>query len=79
MTLTRRAAITVSTIAGLVATAGVAEAQEYPRMRAALRALEDAKAELRGARHDFGGHRDEAIRACDRAIEQLRLAADYRR
>jgi hypothetical protein len=82
MPMTRRAAITTSAIAaGLALAAGAAEAQpvEYPRLRAALRALDNARAELRGAPHDFGGHRDEAIRACDHAAEQIRLALDYRR
>jgi len=39
-----------------------------------LRGIEWKKAE-----HDFGGHRDAAIRACDAAIEQLRLALEYDR
>jgi hypothetical protein len=32
---------------------------------------------MQHASHDFGGHRVAAIAACDRAIEQLRLALQY--
>jgi hypothetical protein len=40
-------------------------------------ALERAKADMQAAAHDFGGHRVDAIAACDAAIAQLRLALQY--
>ena len=46
--------------------------------RRARQALEDARAYMREAPHDFGGHRVEAMRATDEAIRQLRLALAYR-
>lgn len=83
MTLTRRTAIASAAIAGLsLAAAGAAEAQrpeEHPKIRAAIRALEAAKDDMEHAGHDFGGHRVEALRACDEAIRQLQLALNYKR
>ena len=49
----------------------------FPAVHAALTALERAKAELVAAPHDFGGHRAEAIAACDAASGQLNLALQY--
>jgi Co/Zn/Cd efflux system component len=40
-------------------------------------ALERAKAEMQAAAHDYGGHRVEALAACDNAIAQLKLALQY--
>jgi len=54
-------------------------AEPHPEIRAAIRALEKAKAHLEHAAHDFGGHRVEAIAAVDAALEQLRLALKYDR
>jgi hypothetical protein len=57
---------------------GVREKNEgHPRIRAAIRELEEAKKELQAAPHDFGGHRADAVQAVDKAIEQLRLALQY--
>jgi hypothetical protein len=50
----------------------------HPRIAAAVRALRDARAYMAAAPHDFGGHKADAIRACDEAIRQLRLAMAYR-
>lgn len=81
MTLSRRTAIAAA-IAGASLAAGAAEAQpapeQHPKIRAAIRALEAAKDDLQHAAHDFGGHRADALRACDEAIRQLRLALNYR-
>jgi|CZKI01.1.fsa_nt_gi hypothetical protein len=49
----------------------------HPAIRAAIAALERAKADMQAAAHDFGGHRVDAIAACDTAIAQLRLAPQY--
>lgn len=80
MTISRRAAIAATAITGLAMTAGLAAAQEqHPKIRQAIRALEAAKDDMQHADHDFGGHRVHALRACDQAIEQLRLALNYDR
>ena len=81
MPMTRR-----STLAGAVATAGLAlaaataeAAERHPEIRRAINALERAKDYMQHAAHDFGGHRVEAIRECDEAIRQLREALRYDR
>jgi len=51
--------------------------EPHPRIRAAIKELQEAKAELQAAPHDFGGHRADAVVAVDKAIEQLRLALQY--
>lgn len=50
----------------------------HPRIAAAVTALRDARAYLVAAPHDFGGHKADAVRACDDAIRQLNLALAYR-
>jgi len=32
---------------------------------------------MQHAAHDFGGHREDALKACDEAIRQLNLALQY--
>ncbi len=51
--------------------------EPHPEINAAIRSLERAKLHLQRAAHDFGGHRVEAIRAIDGALEQLKLALQY--
>jgi hypothetical protein len=51
-----------------------AAAEPHPKIRAAIRALQAAKADLQAAAHDFKGHRVDAIKAIDAAIVQLNLA-----
>lgn len=51
--------------------------EHHPHIRSAINELEEAKRDLQSAAHDFGGHRVEAIKACDEAIRQLRLALQY--
>lgn len=51
--------------------------EHHPHIRSAINELEEAKRELQSAAHDFGGHRVEALKACDEAIRQLRLALQY--
>ena len=53
--------------------------ERHPEIRKAITQLERAKTDLKRANHDFGGHRAEALEACDRAIAQLRLALQYDR
>lgn len=51
--------------------------ERHPEIRNAIRALERAKDDLQKANHDFGGHRADALKACDEAIRQLQLALQY--
>ena len=48
--------------------------EPHPKIRAAIKALQAAKADLQAAAHDFKGHRVDAIKAIDAAIVQLNLA-----
>src|SRR5579864_3722125 len=54
-----------------------AQGEPHPELNQAIRALEAAKAHLRGAAHDFGGHRAAALAAVDLALAQLRAALVY--
>ena len=70
-------------VLGIVLTAGVAlfaqnERAMHPRIAAAIAALRDSRAYMAEAPHDFGGHKDAAIRATDEAIKQLNFALAYR-
>ncbi|MGH7605277.1 MAG: hypothetical protein ACRENK_14940 [Gemmatimonadaceae bacterium] len=51
--------------------------EAHPDIRKAITALESAKRDLQRANHDFGGHRVDALAACDKAIYQLRIALQY--
>ncbi len=59
----------------------VAQAQEgkerHPHIRAAIRELREAEKELETSKHDFGGHRKDAVKAVDGAIDQLEKALKY--
>src|ERR1019366_487286 len=48
--------------------------ERCPNIHEAVRTLEAAERDLREARHDFCGHKREAMEATHRAIEQLRAA-----
>jgi hypothetical protein len=62
-------------VAAPALSAGSATAAEpHPKIRAAVRALQAARADLQAAAHDFKGHRVDAIKAIDAAIVQLNLA-----
>jgi hypothetical protein len=54
-------------------------AERYPRIRSAIAELEEARKELRAAPHNFGGHKETAIRAIEEAIRELREALRYAR
>jgi hypothetical protein len=84
MSFSRRDAILgAAAMSGIAVAATLAEAQAppphpgHPRIRSAIRALEQAKEELQHAPHDFGGHRVDAIRASDEAIRQLQICLRY--
>jgi len=49
----------------------------HPEIRRAIMALERARAHLKSAAHDFGGHREAALAATDEAIKQLKIALEY--
>jgi len=53
--------------------------EDYPRIRAAMSELREARHELESANHDFCGHRRDALEQTDRAIRQLQFAIDCRR
>lgn len=50
----------------------------HPRIVKAIHAIEDAIAYMKAAPHDFGGHREDAIRDSEQAVKQLREALKYR-
>ena len=54
--------------------ASEAKAQKYTRMDAALGELKEARREIKEAGIDFGGHKEKALEATDRAITQMEKA-----
>jgi len=61
------------------AAAAAAPAPEpHPEIRDALEALRKAKFRMQHA-HDFGGHREEALKATDEAIRQLQICLQFDR
>ena len=57
--------------------AGKAGGEKHPRIHKAIGAIGAAIDELKAAPHDFGGHREAAVDACQKAVEQLKLALAY--
>ena len=51
--------------------------EHHPHIRGAIQELQEAKRELQTAAHDFGGHREAALKAVDEAIHQLQQALQY--
>ena len=51
--------------------------EKHPEIVAALENLQNAKFHLEHAAHDFGGHRAEAVKLINQAIEQLHQAQQY--
>jgi L-lactate utilization protein LutB len=49
----------------------------HPHIHHALHEAREAKAELENAKHDFHGHREKAVAALDRVIEQLEKALQF--
>jgi hypothetical protein len=50
----------------------------HPRIAAAIDHLRDARIYMLNQPHDFGGHRDAAIRATDAAIREMEICLRYR-
>jgi hypothetical protein len=48
-----------------------AQQHPYPHIHAALHDLKKARHELHEAKHDFGGRREQALKAVDHAIHEL--------
>jgi hypothetical protein len=51
--------------------------EPHPEIRAAIDALDHARMHLREAKHDFGGHRVDALKAIDDAQRQLNICLKY--
>jgi hypothetical protein len=51
--------------------------EHHPRLRAAIKAIDAAIVELKAAPHDFGGHRADAVAACENAVSQLKQAVAF--
>ena len=52
---------------------------DQPHMQAALRSLQEARAQLANATHDKGGHRVDALKAVDRAIAEVQRGIEFDR
>ncbi len=57
--------------------AAAAAAERHHHIREAIEALRSARADLMAASHDFGGHREEAVRSIDASIHQLEICMQY--
>jgi hypothetical protein len=51
--------------------------KHHPHIHHAIHELKETRSELKEAKHDFGGHREAAIKDVDYAIEQLELALKF--
>lgn len=75
---TAPAASAASVVAPATTTPTATPAPEpHPEIREAMASLRHAKEHLQHAAHDFGGHREEAIRAIDAAQHQLEVCLEY--
>ncbi len=54
------------------------ERMMHPRINRAIINLKDAIEYMKAAPHDFGGHKEDAIRASEEAVRQLHFALEYR-
>jgi hypothetical protein len=57
--------------------AAAAAAEKHHHIREAIDTLRAARADLMAASHDFGGHREEAVRSIDASIHQLEICLQY--
>jgi hypothetical protein len=76
---TRRQALILGGLAlGVGSLASVAQAAEdHPRIRTAISDLRDARAYLKAAPNNFGGHKATAIRRIDDAIAELKVCLTF--
>jgi hypothetical protein len=61
------------------APAAAPAAEPHPEIRDAIASLRNARMHLQHAAHDFGGHREDALRATDEALRQLQICLKYDR
>lgn len=61
------------------AAAAPAPVPDHPEIRKALDALKSARVHIHEARHDYNGHREEALIKIDEAIRQLDICMQYDR
>jgi hypothetical protein len=59
------------------AAAAAAAAEKHHHIHDAIDALRAARGDLMEASHDFGGHREEAVRSIDASIHQLEICLQY--
>jgi hypothetical protein len=57
--------------------AAAAAAERHHHIHDAIDALRSARGDLMEASHDFGGHREEAVRSIDASIHQLEICLQY--
>jgi hypothetical protein len=72
-------AVTAPAASKAAAVPSAAAAEPHPEIHDALNALRRAKDHMEHAAHDFGGHRVEALRATQEAINQLEICLKYDR
>jgi len=53
------------------------EKEQHPEIASAMNHLREAKTNLEHAAHDFGGHRANALKHVNEALEECRLALAY--
>jgi hypothetical protein len=71
---TRRAFMVLGGAAvGVAAMPAVAHAARHPKIAGAIDALQEAREYLQKADHDFHGHRKEALRKLNDAIDELKI------
>lgn len=80
--MNRRSALNTLAAGGLasvlLACVSPAQAEErHPHIREAIKALREARVELREGARIFGGHRETALKAVDEAIAQLERALEF--
>jgi hypothetical protein len=51
--------------------------EEHPNIEAAIKHLDEAKKNLENAAHDFGGHRSNALKHVNEALEECHRALQY--
>jgi proline dehydrogenase len=61
----------------LMMSVGAPAEGRHPEIHRAIESLQNAKAHLEAAAHDYHGHRADAIHAIDEAIHQLQICMDF--
>ena len=74
LTIARAQPTNPGTVPAAAGAATRAAIKRHPAMFKAIEALQSAKRDMENASHDFGGHKEAAMKACDKAIAELELA-----